>query len=136
MKYRPILLSLVAVTFLCVSIQGRSGPATGSISPDRATDKCVIDLANVQPCTLSMKNDDRVVWVNNSASDVYVCANPVQDPFEAYAWKVPPSDKRKSGKIRDAATPGTYMFYQSTSACTVPPTRDKQRTNPQIIIQP
>ncbi len=103
--------------------------------------ECKIDLtSSAASCTLSKVRDERVLW-DNAQSDVdqFVCADPTNDPFEAYAWLVPRHDKRKSGGIVTGLNPPAsgkeFTFTVSGTACTgapIPPTR----TNPKIVIKP
>ena len=136
-KYVAMLLSLGAVMLLCISSQGKTKPTGGSAVLEHYTE-CPIDVNASGSCSLKESKDDRVVWVNTSAKDIYVCVDPNNDPFEAYAWLVPHQQTRKSGKIKESITPGnTYTFSAGIAACTVPPTPSPggSRTNPQIIIQ-
>ena len=136
-RHQLLLLAFVGTAMLlCVSCRSKT-------IDDRAeagavlTDKCLIDVASPQPCTLSKSKDERAVWVNNSSTDVFVCVNPDDDPFEAYGWKVPHNDKRKAGSVKAGVTPDltkTYTFYSSASFCTWPPSTAGIRTNPKIII--
>jgi hypothetical protein len=139
LKNQATLLSLAAVVMLlCISCQKKPQPKDPTAARNTFSDKCKIDLASPQPCTLSKFWDERVVWVNNSSAEVYVCADPHNDPFEAYGWLVPPMDKRKSGAIWPGVNPPTggtlsFDFYTSKTFCVWPPP-DETRTNPKIII--
>jgi hypothetical protein len=136
--HQAILFPLAAaVILLCVSCQ--KGPLVGDRAAERnvGVDKCLIDLASPQPCTLSKIKDDRVVWINNSSAPVFVCFDPNNDPFEAYAWDVPANDKRRSGSISAGVNPppgGTLTYYFVTSSTYCVPPSQSPKTNPKIII--
>ena len=135
-KYQLLLLIVAsALISLCVSCQSNRTSA-GSMGSERTVvDRCRIDVATPQDCPLSKGGDERAIWINNSGSGVYVCFNPIGDPFEGYAFYVPPNGKRKSGKITDETNPSTspISYYISASPCVVPPP-ETIKTNPKIII--
>jgi hypothetical protein len=133
-KQRVLLLSVAAaVILICISCQTKTQPNDTKRVPAAYVDKCVVYLANPQDCPLlSFGNDERVVWINNTGADVYVCFDPHSDPFEAYAWYVTPGDKGKSGKIKDGVSYTTYDYYLSSTSCTV--LNVTVKTNPKIKI--
>jgi hypothetical protein len=136
-KSRLWLLPLAGtVVLLCISCQDKTAISDRVQAGAATIDKCVIDLANPQDCTLSKFLDERAVWLNNSGTAVFVCANPDNDPFEAYGWQVPANGgKRKTGSIMSSVSPGgEYTFYTSDKFCTWPQPSEGRRSNPKIII--
>lgn len=136
-KHQAILFCTAAVVMLlCVSCQHQA-------VPDTHVDKYFIDISDsnaVGPYYLTKSKDERIVWINNSGNDLYICADPNNDPFEPYGWLVPKHDQRKSGKIRDAITPphsyNQNEFYTYSKPCLMsPPTDESATSNPKIIIQ-
>jgi hypothetical protein len=135
-KYLRVLCIVSSViVVLCVFSQANPTPAGSTGGGKAMVDKCKIDLASPQDCSLSKAADDRIIWINNSGSDMYVCFDPKSDPFEGYAFYVPPNDKRKSGKITDSTNPSATPFTYSISATPCPMAAPQIiRTNPKIII--
>ncbi len=136
-KQQAILLSLAAtVMLLCISCHGKTQSNEQRVAQETFVDKCPISIPSLTQCTLSQMNDERVVWINNSGANLYVCFDPRNGPFEAYAWSVPDQGRRRSGRIRDDINPPqAYEFYYSTSPCVWPPPGVHTETNPKIIIK-
>src|SRR5258708_30628861 len=131
-KVLLLIVASAAVVSMCVYGQASSPTAEPASGGRTVVDKCKIDLSSPQDCTLSKGNDERAVFVNNSRSDLYVCFNPKNDPFEAYAFYVPASKERKSGKVKDESNPpSSFEYFVSTKNCVWP---TPIRTNPKIII--
>jgi hypothetical protein len=144
MKRLLVLCSLcAAVAIHCVSCQSEPSKSSGEpAAPTSLLDKCKIDLSNPPDCTLSKFLDERIVWINNDPKQtIYVCFDPTADPFEAYAWSVPPNGgKRGSGSIDTGVHPASggssFNYVVSTSPCSVTPTPTTHpETNPKIIIK-
>jgi hypothetical protein len=144
-RYKASLLCVAGVVMLlCTSVVDKAQPSNGGAVVD-GNYKYHIDISSATstgPYTLSKKNDERVVWTNNSNVRLYVCTDPSNSPFNAHGWRVPAAGgERKSGKIRDAINPPSsglsFDFYSSQSSCVWPPPPDKEsnRSNPKIIIQ-
>jgi hypothetical protein len=136
-KHQAILFCTAAVVMLlCVSCQHKA-------VADTHVDKYFIDISDanaVGPYSLNKHDDERIIWINNSGNDLYICADPKNDPFEAYGWFVPKHDQRKSGKISDTVNPpqsyDNKQFYTYPTPClATPPPADANRSNPKIIIQ-
>jgi len=136
----------MAVVFVCISCGSKPEMPAGGTIHDTYTDKCVIDInpaATNQECKLSQNADDRIVWTNSStATDgLYVCADPLNDPFEPYGWFVPKGDKRKSGMIAAGLKPanaGTDFYLTESSQACPGPSQILQgiKSVPKIIIVP
>ncbi len=138
---RVIFVCAAAVVML-VGISNQNRTQASDHKGTRVGTECPIDIspnAPQQQCTLSKAHDDRVIWENNSDVDIYACADPKKDPFDAYGWYVPRHEKRKSGKIRDAITPpqsyDNKEFYTYSTPCLASPPTEGTRSNPKIIIQ-
>lgn len=136
-----LFVFLIAAILICTSCQKKTPAPEPSAPRETYTDKCHIDISSttvIPDCSLSKQYDERAVWENKSTGGLYVCMNPLNNPFEAYAWYVPANDKRKSGKITDATNPSStgYEFKPSPSPCVWPlsSASDKRLTNPKIII--
>ncbi len=133
-KYQLLFVFVASALIpVCISCQTNPTPAGPTPSGKTVVDKCRIDVSSPQDCPLSKGGDERAIWINNSGSGAYVCFDPNSDPFEGYAFFVPPNDKRKSGKITDETNASTFSYYISASPCTVTAPQTL-RTNPKIII--
>ena len=147
-----VILFCVIVGFMLFSVAcGDKTPSSGRATARDGNDKCLIKLSSPPPtCTLEKDQDDRVVWINDTSQDQYVCANVDDDPFEAYAWFVPkdPSDnRRRSGGIKNSTPKDKYHQYDFNTNSIVPclgvrqsgSANDKGQTgilsNPKIIVQ-
>lgn len=103
----PLLsLFFASVTFLCMLLVGEPSSTKADAVP-RPTYTCIMSLSNPQLCShnLSKGGDDRMVWDNDTGQPVYVCFDPDNSPFEAFAWKIPAHGKRNSGSIGQHVTP-------------------------------
>ena len=135
-KYQLLFVIVAsALISLCISGQAIPTSAESTAGGSAAIDKCIIDVASPQDCSLSKVANERIIWKNSSRSAMYVCFDPKSDPFDGYAFYVRPNDKRKSGKITDNTNPSAtpFVYNPSLSPCTVPPA-PPIRTNPKIII--
>ena len=138
-------ISILALLVLVLAAAFSFAQDRPSAQIDKASkDKCMIDLQVVpSACDLSKSKDERLVWVNKSDMGLYVCGNPKNEPFEAYAWYVPAGGKRRSGKIMDsAAIQDGYLFDVTSSPCGSPTTQSGTESkgggppqgNPKIIV--
>jgi hypothetical protein len=140
-KHSGVFFSLV-IAFMLIGISSQNTTALADSGTAIAAYKeCSIDLTSAAAsCLLSKGADDRIVWVNKSRGDLYVCTDPKKSPFEAYGWYVPSQDQRKSGSIWTGVNPPpgktvTFTLYTSSKPCGCPkPKRPRVRTNPKIII--
>jgi hypothetical protein len=141
--YQGLFFSVgIIVLVVCVSCKPQPG---GPVASTDGFEKCKIrinDLSADQTCDVSKAHNDRVVWVNDSRSDLFVCADdPSRTVFDAYAWLVRAGQKGKSGKIRDdfsapSGAADSVLYHVSGSPCSQNASGlANTQTNPKIIIK-
>ena len=139
---------LVATLSIGISCSNSAKPpqtdtSTGPTSKLAATAKCdEIDISVVASptCSLTKARYDEITWENNHGTQaLYTCIDPTNNPFEAYAWYVPPGAYVKTGtvKLEIQASNTPYDFFTSVNPCTVPPALAAHgvTSTPHVIIQ-
>lgn len=139
--YRGLFFSIgIGVLALCTSCK-----PSDTVANADGFEKCRIRIDNLAAnatCDVSKAHNDRVVWVNGSRSDLYVCADDASKTvFDAYAWLVHAGQRGRSGKIRDdfSAPSGAtddVSYHVSGSPCSqLASGLANTQTNPKIIIK-
>lgn len=140
--YQGLFFSVgIIVLMLCASCK-----PSGTVASADGFEKCRIRIDNLSgdnPCSVSKAHNDRVVWINNSRSDLFVCADdPGKTVFDSYAWIVRAGQRGRSGKIRDdfsvpSGTTEDVLYHVSGSPCSqlASPGLANTQTNPKIIIK-
>ena len=141
--YQGLFFSVgIIVLMACASCKPQpSGPMASA----DGFEKCKIRIDNLSgdaTCDVSKRHNDRVVWVNDSGSDLFVCADdPGRTVFDAYAWLVRAGQRGRSGKIRDdfstaSGAADSVLYHVSGSPCSqMVSGLANTQTNPKIIIK-
>jgi hypothetical protein len=119
-----VLSSALCVLFLTVSCKCKCKGTTHTVTikTNAQGDLYVGDsVSNNSESDLHYMSDDRIKWVNDTSSIVYVCFVPSDtQPFEAVVWAIPANrDYRNSGKIRERWGEETYYNVNSSPAACI-----------------